>query len=124
MYFVDIYTLMLAKGGASATLVRTFVIPHFRNSAILWTTESIAELGTKKSWELQLQTFKIGLPQFCNFQLLITFSVCLSACLSAYLSVCLLSVYLSACLSVGLTVCLPICLYVRLSVCLCDCLSV
>ncbi len=38
--------------------------PHLRNSAILQTTKSIAELWTKKVTELQLRTFKIWLPQF------------------------------------------------------------
>ncbi len=32
---------------------------RLRNTAILWTTKSIAELRTKKVVELRLQTFKI-----------------------------------------------------------------
>jgi hypothetical protein len=70
---------------------------------------------------LQLRTFKIRLPQFCNFQLLLIFSVCLSAhlpaCLLAYMSVCP-PIYLSVWLSVNLSVCM----FAYLSVCLSPCL--
>jgi hypothetical protein len=40
---------------------------HLRNSAILRTTKTIAELRTKKVAELWLRTLKIWLPQFRNF---------------------------------------------------------
>ncbi len=41
--------------------------PHLRNSAILRTTKSIAELRTKKVAELRLRIFKLWLPQFRNY---------------------------------------------------------
>ncbi len=104
-----------------------------RNSAILRTSESIAELRTKKSCGTviaDLQNWTSAFPQFSViveiFNLSVCLSVCLPICLSDWLSV-RLSVWMSA-LSICLSACLSVCpsayLSVGLPVCLSTCLSV
>jgi hypothetical protein len=89
---------------------------HFRNSAMLRTTESIAEK--------MLRNCKCGPSKF-DFRNSAAFSYwyCQSAFLHVSLSVCP-PIYVSVRLSVRLSDCPPICLYVcLLSVCLPACLS-